>query len=286
MTKDKLIEIIKNYIKEDIDSILEKGNNEYEIVLKYGDPYSIKTFSKEDLKDYKDRIEKLKKIYNEGQKIAPNYIIGQIEEKNLYFILWRVGKKVMRKDYELGIQIGRFLKKYHEEFKSGTKKEWEMDFGHKIVLFFHNYYLCGYSGSKDYILLDYLTENKHLIIDRKPTFLLDMENVFDVYVDNENRLSNINPSVKNIADPYYQFKGLNLLDAEDKEYAKGLIKGYFEDKSPILFFKTIAIYTIVEYLFEDLKYFNKLSCEVFNEKIEYLLEKYGNFSDIYPDWYK
>lgn len=280
MKEQNIKEVLKKYNIDDIESVRETEQNQYEILLNSNEKFILKTFLENDLVD---KIEKMKSFF-ENNKLAPMFQYGKLSDGE-NFLMWKEGNPVEKKSFEFGEELGKFLKKYHDEFQN-KEDNWKRDFNHKIVLLLHNYYMSKHEGPKDYIILDYLTENKYLVSDRNPTLLLGLEDVFKVNLDDEGRLSNIDLAFQHMADPYFQFRNLNFLQSDDLDYVNGLIKGYFKDGSTILFFKTIAIYTIVEYLYDELEDIDNLNHERINEKMDRLLEMYDDFTDIYPNWYR
>lgn len=283
MKEENLIKILKEYSIDDIKSIKDLGFNQYEIELKSKNPIIMKFFPPEEKEFIDERVKKIKKIYD-SEELTPNYIFGELSDDKI-FLLWKKGKTFENKNFEFGEKLGKFLKKYHSEFQSNSD-DWKRDFNHRIVLLLHNYYMSKHNGSKDYIILDYLTENKYLISDRTPSLLLGIGNILNISVDEEGRLSNIDLSNGMLADPYFEFKNLNFLKDDDLDFVKGIVNGYFENSSTILFFKTIALYTIVEYLYEEFEDYKNVNHQAINEKIDKILEIYSDFTDIYPNWFK
>ncbi len=280
MKEQNLIKTLKNYNIDDIKNIRELDKNQYEILLNSNEKFILKIFSGDDLDE---KIEKMKSLF-ENNKLAPKFIYGKLSEDE-NFLMWKEGSPLKEKSFELGEEIGKFLRAYHGEFQN-REDEWKKNFDHRIVLILHNYYMSKHEGPKDYIILDYLNENKYLISDRKPSLLLGLQDVLNINLDDEGRLSNVDLTFGQMADPYFQFKNLNFLKSEDLDYVNGLIKGYFKDGSTILFFKTMAVYTIVEYLYDEFEDHESINHERINEKVDRILEMYDDFTDIYPNWYR
>lgn len=280
MKEQNLIKALKNYNIDDIKNIRELDKNQYEILLNSNEKFILKTFSEDDLDE---KIERMKSLF-ENNKLAPKFLYGKLSDDE-NFLMWKEGSPLKEKSFELGEELGKFLRDFHGEFQN-REDEWKKNFDHRIVLLLHNYYMSKHEGPKDYIILDYLNENKYLISDRKPSLLLGLQDVLNINLDDEGRLSNVDLTFEQMADPYFQFKNLNFLQREDLDYVNGLIKGYFKDGSTILFFKTMAIYTIVEYLYDEFEDHESINHERINEKIDRILEMYDYFTDIYPNWYR
>lgn len=283
MIEQNLIEILKNYNIDDIKTVEETGQKQYEILLNSNEKYILKTLSENEKNIMDEKVEKMKSLF-ENNKLAPKFLYGKLSEDE-NFLMWKEGSPLREKSFGFGEELGKFLKTYHCEFQN-RGDQWRKNFDHRIVLLLHNYYMSKHEGPKDYIILDYLNENKYLISDRKPSLLLGLEDVLNINLDDEGRLSNIDLTVEQMADPYFQFKNLNFLKSSDLDYVNGLIKGYFKDCSTILFFKTMAVYTIVEYLYDEFEGHESINHERINEKIDRILEIYNDFSDIYPHWYR
>lgn len=282
MKEQKIIEVLKKHNIDNIKTVEETGPNQYNILLNSNDKFILKTFSENEKEVMDERIKRMENLFK-NSKLAPKYLYGKLSEDE-NFLMWKEGRPVEEKTFDLGEDIGKFLKAYHGEFQN-REEEWKKNFDHRIVLLLHNYYISKHEGPKDYIIFDYLNENKYLISDRKPSLLLSLDNVLNVNLDDEGRLSNIDLTAEHMADPYYQFKNLNFLNRDDLNFANGLIKGYFKDCSTILFFKTIALYTIVEYLYDEFKDYDNINHQRVNDKMDKLFELYNDFTDIYPNWY-
>lgn len=276
------------------DSNFEIREKEEDIFIvdtgKDKEKYSIRIFPMEAFNSIEDKKKKIDKLIQQGRKLYPILEIGIIEELNFCYRItdYINGKKRYDNElenYELGYYIGDTIKSYHNLSKTIENNNWVKNYIHKINNLFHEYYLCEYIGGKDYILLDYVDEYKNLIEDREPIEIFSFNDIRDIPVDDNGKIYLF--GIQNIveADPYFEFKEININYYKDEAYSAGIIDGYFKGKPSRLFFKTIALYTIVEALSKEFTHFSVVKCEVVKLKILELLGYYNDFDSIYPNWY-
>lgn len=252
--------------------------------------YSLRFFPINSYNSILDKKEKINKLINNGRNLYPILETGKIEELNLCYRITDEIHGIKRydtdeKNYELGYYIGETIKEYHNLSKKIVNDNWLKKYNHKINNIFHDYYLCEYIGEKDYILLDYVKENKYLILDRAAIEIFSFNNIRDIPVDENGKIYLFGIQKIKEADPYFEFKDININYYKDEPYSAGIIDGYFSGKTNRLFFKTIALYTIVEALGEEFKKDKIVNCDVASLKIHELSSYYNDFSNVYPNWY-
>lgn len=291
----KIIDYIKKLdFFDKYDSNLEIREKTEDIFIVYAgddkEKYSIRFFPVNTFKSIEDKKEKIDKLIEQGRKLYPILKVGLLEELELCYRItdYINGKKRYDNEienYELGYYIGDTIKSYHNLSKTIKNDNWVKNYNHKINNLFHEYYLCEYIGGKDYILLDYVEQYKNLIDDRETIEIFSFSDIRDIPVDDNGRiyLFGIQGIVE--ADPYFEFKDININYYKDEAYSAGIIDGYFGGKPSKLFFKTIALYTIVEALSKEFTHFSVVKCEVVKLKILELLGYYNDFDSIYPNWY-
>ena len=142
MKEQNLIKTLKNYNIDDIKNIRELDKNQYEILLNSNEKFILKTFSEDDLDE---KIERMKSLF-ENNKLAPKFLYGKLSEDE-NFLMWKEGSPLKEKSFELGEELGKFLRDFHGEFQN-REDEWKKNFDHRIVLLLHNYYMSKHEGPK------------------------------------------------------------------------------------------------------------------------------------------
>lgn len=287
-----------NYIKN-LD-FFKKLNSNFEISKSTEDiyvvsidgikKYTVRVFSKDSYKSIVDKKHKIDTLIEKGRKLYPILEVGIINELALTYRITDYINGIKRYDndkdnYKLGYYIGETIRDYHELSKPIKNDNWVKNYGHKIRNIFHEYYLCDYIGKKDYILFDYVKQFSYLIKDREAIEIFSFNNIRDIPVDRKGKVYLFGVQGIVEADPFFEFKDININYYKDEAYSAGIIDGYFSGRPNRLFFKTIALYTITETFGTEFKKFDKVNCEVAKLKVQELSEYYDDFNTVYPNWY-
>ncbi len=238
--------------------IFEFSENEYVIKYENNKKYTIKLFPIEKYGSVLDKKNKIDTLILKGRNLYPILETGTFDE---YKFCYRITDNIVKiekldsdiDNYKLGYYIGETIKEYHNLSHLVTDQKWETSYTHKISYIFHEYGLCEYIGEKDYILLDYVKENNHLIFDRDTIEIFSFNDIRDIPVDENGKIYLFGTQSIFTADPYFEFKDININYYKYEAYSAGLIDGYFSGKPNRLFFKTIALYTIIENLGKEYK---------------------------------
>ncbi|MDL2310624.1 hypothetical protein LJC13_01435 [Peptostreptococcaceae bacterium OttesenSCG-928-C18] len=281
-----------DFFKKDTDNlgILKIHDDEFVIKGSEGKKFSLRTFPIEKYGSILDKKNKIDMLIEDGRKLYPILKAGKIEELGVCYRITNYITEVKRSiddkvNYELGYYIGETIKKYHDLSHKVTDQKWEQSYNYKINHIFHEYGLCEYIGEKDYILLDYVKKNKYLVFDRDTIEIFSFNNIRDIPVDEDGKIYLFGTQDITTADPYFEFKDININYYKDEAYSAGIIDGYFSGKPSRLFFKTLALYTIIEILGKEFKPHKEIVLDAISLKTEELSSYYNDFNHIYPNWY-
>lgn len=140
-------------------------------------------------------------------------------------------------------------------------------------------------GLKDYILIDYINENIHLLKDRiasrsiKDSFIIatDFDDNFNISFEKSDKFS----------DKIIDYLDLNIIAYVNKDLAKLLINKINDNKFNIKFYKLFTYYT-AKYtidLIDDMSELkNKEDRDVYESIIEFIFDSYDDFTLIKPKW--
>lgn len=282
---------------KDEHKVLEKSED-YLIIEKNNKIYRLEKISHEEYTDY--RIEKFFK--EEFQEYFPDIIpfvdLGKKGDQ-LYIIREKPENALddmgTKDQLKAGKIFGKGLKKYHERYLNLDLSLWQEIYQDRIYQLQHGYFLGDYRGVYDYIFLDYLNNYSYLLERRPTTRILNLNFSRDLIVTKDFKFSFPKFQATQMADPYYEFRSLNL-DTKGREYfLKGIVEGYFDGEIPRLFFRMLILYTIVEFWGKDFLWEEFWSrkgrkkgavshCQ--NNRAEKIVSLYDDFSDIFPIWYK
>ena len=188
----------------------------------------------------------------------------------------------VEKQIQLGSEIGKILRKLHENSQINDDTTWSKIFNYKINNLIYNYSMTNFRGDKDYIVFDYIENNRYLIESRKLSNIYLFDNLESIYAD-ENNLNFVSKNVSYMADSFFEFRKINEADEKNRIFYYSLLKSYFNGKIPRLFYRILAIYTILDILEPKLNGENDVDL---TGEFDRILSIYNDFDCIIPVWIK
>lgn len=285
-----MLELIKNleFVKGRNLNIFEISNDDEYLLSGDGDEYILSVYPISKYNKISKRLDRLKELNLEFPDAQIYEEIGVLNDNKCY----RIDKKIIDNKYNFddlyaykkGFEIGTFIKKYHNTFQLKECGRWFKHYGYRINKVLHRYGLGEYKGEFDYIIFDFLENNKYLIRERSCTTIIGMNSIEDIIVDKSGKFRCIEDYKIIRSDSYFDFVIFNYTDIKCPTLLSGIIDGYFSGRVPRAFFKLLAVYTIVENLYEILDA-DSIDVERLKDKIDKINEIYDKFSTIYPTWY-
>ena len=218
-------------------------------------------------------------------------------EESVYMLLnWVVGedlesaleKLTKQEQYELGRSAGRILKKIHsipveeKDIPKQTKKE-------KKLLQLQRYEESGVRIPKDEAAVQYVKDNIHMLWQEKPVYQHGDFHPGNLILTPEKTLGVIDFNRWEVGDPYEEFYKLESFGVEVSiPYCIGQIDAYFEDKVPMQFWETLAVYVAHASLY-SIKWAEKFGQEDIDgmvRRCRAAMEHYDGFTKVVPSWYE
>lgn len=188
----------------------------------------------------------------------------------------------VEKQIQLGSEIGKILRKLHENSQINDDTTWSKIFNYKINNLIYNYSMTNFRGDKDYIVFDYIENNRYLIESRKLSNIYLFDNLCSINAD-DNNLNFLSKNVSYMADSFFEFRKINEVDEKNRIFYYSLLKSYFNGKIPRLFYRILAIYTILDILEPKLNGENDVDL---TGEFDRILSIYNDFDCIIPVWIK
>ncbi|NMB09098.1 MAG: hypothetical protein GX982_00220 [Tissierellia bacterium] len=267
---------------------LENLNNNFTVVKTDIGDYKLEIINANTLLSMESKKNWFDQLKSLDENVNTIIDVGQIENKTYSIKEYVKNDKYCvsnKEQYELGKKFGTFLKKLHVDHLEEGNCEWSKIYNYKIDLVIHEYGIGEYRGRKDYILLDYLEENRYLLNQRESTNILYLKSFADVVMSKEGKIDFDLFDKSYIADPYFEFRNISLSNHKIEYFILGVLKSYFGEYVPRSFFKILALYTIVEAWGEIFKSRKEIHKDVVNLKTEEIMSYYDDFSTIRPIWY-
>ena len=260
---------------QDDKYIVNTDSGKYIVEVYEGDLESFLKYNKQNNYLLYELNDKFAKIEDSGFENGYTFVIKK-------FIQNLTDQISVKKQIQLGSEIGKILRKLHENSQINDDTTWSKIFNYKINNLIYNYSMTNFRGDKDYIVFDYIENNRYLIESRKLSNIYLFDNLECIYAD-ENNLNFVSKNVSYMADSFFEFRKINEADEKNRIFYYSLLKSYFNGKIPRLFYRILAIYTILDILEPKLNGENDVDL---TGEFDRILSIYNDFDCIIPVWIK
>lgn len=260
---------------QDDKYIVNTDSGKYIVEIYEGDLESFLKYNQQNNYLLYELNDKFAKIEDSGFENGYTFVIKK-------FIQNLTDQISVEKQIQLGSEIGKILRKLHENSQINDDTTWSKIFNYKINNLIYNYSMTNFRGDKDYIVFDYIENNRYLIESRKLSNIYLFDNLESIYAD-ENNLNFVSKNVSYMADSFFEFRKINEADEKNRIFYYSLLKSYFNGKIPRLFYRILAIYTILYILEPKLNGENDVDL---TGEFDRILSIYNDFDCIIPVWIK
>ncbi len=260
---------------QDDKYIVNTDSGKYIVEIYEGDLESFLKYNQQNNYLLYELNDKFAKIEDSGFEKGYTFVIKK-------FIQNLTDQISVEKQIQLGSEIGKILRKLHENSQINDDTTWSKIFNYKINNLIYNYSMTNFRGDKDYIVFDYIENNRYLIESRKLSNIYLFDNLESIYAD-ENNLNFVSKNVSYMADSFFEFRKINEADEKNRIFYYSLLKSYFNGKIPRLFYRILAIYTILDILEPKLNGENDVDL---TGEFDRILSIYNDFDCIIPVWIK
>lgn len=266
---------IYNCDLQDDKYIVNTDSGKYIVEIYEGDLESFLKYNQQNNYLLYELSDKFAKIEDSGFENGYTFVIKK-------FIQNLTDQISVEKQIQLGSEIGKILRKLHENSQINDDTTWSKIFNYKINNLIYNYSMTNFRGDKDYIVFDYIENNRYLIESRRLSNIYLFDNLESIYAD-ENNLNFVSKNVSYMADSFFEFRKINEADEKNRIFYYSLLKSYFNGKIPRLFYRILAIYTILDILEPKLNGENDVDL---TGEFDRILSIYNDFDCIIPVWIK
>ncbi|MDU5587106.1 MAG: hypothetical protein E6045_00680 [Finegoldia magna] len=260
---------------QDDKYIVNTDSGKYIVEIYEGDLESFLKYNQQNNYLLYELNDKFAKIEDSGFENGYTFVIKK-------FIQNLTDQISIEKQIQFGSEIGKILRKLHENSQINDDTTWSKIFNYKINNLIYNYSMTNFRGDKDYIVFDYIENNRYLIESRKLSNIYLFDNLESIYAD-ENNLNFVSKNVSYMADSFFEFRKINEADEKNRIFYYSLLKSYFNGKIPRLFYRILAIYTILDILEPKLNGENDVDL---TGEFDRILSIYNDFDCIIPVWIK
>lgn len=211
-------------------------------------------------------------------------LLSWIEGKDLQDKIAQLSKE---KQYQLGIEAGKILKKIHQIPIPEPKQSWEIRFNAKIDSKIKIYRECGFKLLGDEQLITYIEKNRFLLKNRPQVFHHGDYHIGNMLLTPDESVAIIDLNRMDTGDPWEEFNRIVWCSAASPYFASGKIDGYFNHQVPEKFFRLLALYIASNTLgaIAWAKDFGEKEIEVMVKQTQQVLEDYQGMESSIPKWY-
>lgn len=293
----KLKTIFESNMIKEIEEI-EKGwssDKKYYIQTNDHQEFLMRTSALDSIESKKIEFKKMQEIYSLAIPISEPIDLDIHDNRIHSLFTWIEGNEAkdvlpslsVSKQYELGFQAGKLLKKIHYLPAPNNIEPWESSFDRKINRNIRNYQDCDMKYENGDLFLKYIEKNRHLIKKQSLTFQHGDYHIGNMILSPINKLSIIDFNRWSYGDPWEEFNRIDFSAQVSPAFAAGQIDGYFSSKPPIEFFKLTALYISVNALnaLPWAKSYSQDDVVTAKQKAASILEWYDGMERVVPKWY-
>lgn len=273
-------------------------DKKYYIESKNGEKLLLRISDIDTYENKKKEFQIMKKVYELGIKMSCPIDFGVCGNGSLVYSVLsyidgtsadeKIKKLSEEAQFNLGIEAGKILKKFHSVSAPFDAEDWEQRMLKKFQRHLDRYKASGIKVENDSCAINYIKNNLNLVKNRLQTFQHGDFHTGNLIVTEDNTLGVIDFNRWDYGDPYEEFYKMNLFTRElSIPFARGQIIRYFEGEIPEDFFKLLALYTADTILFSVVWAipFGKKDVEGMIKRAEMILADYDNFNTVIPKWF-
>jgi hypothetical protein len=187
--------------------------------------------------------------------------------------------------YDLGVNFGKILKKIHFIDLKDKKDDWYKLVTTKLNYLLYRHGLNDYKDDNDYILIDYLNQNLYICKNTSNNLLFSSLDYKNIRVYDGGKLDIRGLKKISTGDGTSDFIKVNKIALDYPEFARGVMKGYHQDKTiSRKFYRLLAFYQAYAILKSLVDMREKKDAYLSEDEIEKIMQMYDDFSSTKPNW--
>lgn len=216
----------------------------------------------------------------EGVYILSSWIDGEDADKAVPLL-------ADSRQYELGLEAGRILKKIHSIPAPADQQDWETRFNAKIDRNIRMYTECPIKFDGADKIIDYIIVNRRLLAGRPQTFQHGEYHIGNMMIEN-GKIVIIDFDRYDFGDPWEEFNRIVWCVPKTPAFASGIVNAYFENEVPLEFWRLLALY-IGSNMLSSVPWaipFGDDEIQTMLDQARDVLAWYDNMRDPVPTWYR
>ena len=192
-----------------------------------------------------------------------------------------------QKQYALGLDAGRALRKLHTLPAPDGLPLWEDRFNAKIDRKLAMYESCPLKYDCDQPMLDFIQSHRHLLANRPQCYQHGDYHIGNMMVNSRGELVIIDFDRDDFGDPWEEFNRIVWCAQTSPLFASGMVDGYFDESVPEEFWQLLELY-ICNNSLSSLPWaipFGEGEIQVMRAQQAEILGWYENMTRTVPTWY-
>ena len=277
--------------------LIDKGwshDKKYHVTAEDGTNYFLRVTSKEKGANYAEMFRIQKEAVSMGVPMPKPITSGNCEEGVYILESWIDGEDANEvipkfadsRQYALGLDAGRILKKIHSIPAPEGRQDWAQRFNAKIDRNIQRYQNCPIKFDGAERMIDYINANRRLLADRPQVFQHGDYHIGNMMIEN-GRIVIIDFDRLDYGDPWEEFNRIVWCAQTVPIFASGIVNGYFDGEVPLAFWKLLALYIFSNQLSSvpwAIPYGNSEVQTMLNQAKD-VLAWYDNMENPVPTWY-
>lgn len=189
--------------------------------------------------------------------------------------------------YVLGLKSGEIARTIHTLPAPASQETWATRFNRKTDLKIEKYQACGLRFSGDEHVIDYITQNRHLLDNRPQCFQHGDYHVGNMMLEN-GELVIIDFDRYDFGDPWEEFNRIVWSAKASPAFATGQLRGYFGGDPPLEFFQLLAFY-IASNTLSSIYWaipFGQAEIDIMMKQAHDVLTWFDHMRNPIPTWYQ
>lgn len=245
----------------------------------------------------KSEFENLKLVFEQEINMSMPIDFGICDNGSKVYLLftWLEGEDGLdilptlnkHRQYELGVEAGKILRRIHIIRLLETIEPWEKTYKGKINAVIEAYKQCGHKIQNEQEIIKFIYNNKKHLKSRPITFQHGDYHIGNMVITPEGNLGIIDFNRSSFGDPWEEYDRFVFTWSESTYFANGQIHGYFNNNVPDDFFRLMALYSarnLIASIPWSLR-FGEKELKTAIENINKVNKAYDGFKTYIPSWY-
>ncbi len=272
------------------------GDKKFHAVAEDGREYLLRVMPPEKSARQRDILKLTRRLRDMGVPLCRPVALEECSDGAYLLQDWIDGRDALKvipqlspdEQYAYGLNAGRILTVIHSVPPPEDAPDWETRFGRKLDRKLRLYSECPLKYERGGLFVEFIAENRRLLRGRPQCLQHGDYHIGNMMLDRAVRLVVIDFDRIDYGDPWEEFNRIVWCAQASRDFAFGMMDGYFDGCVPDIFWRLTALY-ISSNTLSSLPWaipFGQKELDVMTAQAREVLEWYGDMSRTTPSWYQ